>query len=173
MLRSSVGFLVVATIALAACSGGDDAGGADETTTTATSTSTSAELPATTVVTSPGSVTIGDDTYVLDVTCIAPGVGEVLAVGIGEAADGTRVEAYVQAFLGEPYVGVEIGDTLLESAFDGSLDLYLQDDAIRASAIRFVTDLDLETGEATFVGLGSVEIECIEYDEELPPTAFG
>lgn len=120
-----------------------------------------------------GTITVGDDIYDLAVSCIAPGAGEVLAVGIGESRSGDRVEAYVQAFVGEPYVGLEIGDTLIESSFDGSLDLYLQDDAIRASAIRFVTDLDLATGVSTFVGLGSVEIECVTYDEDLPPTAFG
>lgn len=161
---------------LGACSFGDDgdegeatgepAGSADPTTTAA---------PDSTVPPSTGTVTVGDDTYEIVVTCIAPGAGEVLAVGVGESDTGERVEAYVQAFLGEPYIGLEVGGVRIEPSFDGPLDLYLQDDAIRASAIRFVSDLDIETGDGTFVGLGAVDIRCASYGDEadLPPTAFG
>ena len=76
---------------------------------------------------------------------------------------------YLQAFLGDPYVGLRLADgTLIEPSLDSQLDLYLQDDVIRASAIRFVQDLDLETGSATEVGFGELEIHCYEYSNELP-----
>ncbi len=171
-MHRTVGFVVATILGVGACSGNESAD-SDPGATMSASSSTRPALPTTTAVTSTGTITIGDDVYELAITCIAPGAGEVLAVGVGESADGERVEAYVQAFLGEPYVGVTVGSTLLESNFDGSLDLYLQDDWIRASSIRFVTDLDLETGDGEFVGLGSIEIRCEAYDEDLPPTAFG
>ena len=161
------------TVGVAAgCSGDDDAAPAT-TTEPPASAASDAEVTTTVPPTSSGVVTIGDRRHELDVTCVAPGAGEVLALGIGESDDGERVEAYVQAFVGEPYVGIEVGDTLYEAAFDGTLELFLQDDRIRASAIRFVTDLDLETGEGTFEGVGSVEIECLAYDEELPEPSLG
>lgn len=115
---------------------------------------------------------MGDTVYDLTVTCYAPGAGEVLAIGVGTAPDtGEPVEAYVQAYLGAPYVGLRVGSgegSLIESSFDGSLDLYLQDDRIRASAIRFVRGLDLETGEGEPAGVGQIEIECRHYEDDLP-----
>jgi len=121
---------------------------------------------------SEGMVRIGDTVYELSVTCYAAGAGEVLAIGVGIAPDtGEPVEAYVQAYLGSPYVGLRVGsgtDALIESTLDGSLDLYLQDDRIRASAIRFVRGLDLETGAGEPAGVGQIEIECLHYEEELP-----
>ena len=141
--------------------------------TTATSsstvvTTTTAEPPPLSV----GMIRISDTVYELTVTCYAAGAGEVLAIGVGTAPDtGEPVEAYVQAYLGSPYVGLRIGvgeDSLIESSFDGSLDLYLQDDRIRASAIRFVRGLDLVTGAAEPAGVGQIEIECLHYETELP-----
>ena len=117
-------------------------------------------------------IRVGDTIYELSVTCYAAGAGEVLAIGVGTAPDtGEPVEAYVQAYLGSPYVGLRVGsgsDALIESTLDGSLDLYLQDDRIRASAIRFVRGLDLETGAGEPAGVGQIEIECIHYEDELP-----
>ena len=162
--------VVVATLATTACSTADTAEPSSSTTTTTTTDASATTTPA---VISSGVVTVGDDSYDLAVTCIAPGAGELLAVGIGETPAGEQVKAYVQAFIGSPYIGLEVGDTLLESSFDGTLDLYLQDDQIRASAIRFVTDLDLDTGESRFVGVGTIDITCDAYDDELPDTSFG
>ncbi len=167
-VHSLAAFAVLVALVVAGCSTAETAEPEPSTTTTTVSPVTTA--PA---VISSGIVTVGDDSYDLDVTCIAPGAGEVLAVGIGETAEGDLVKAYVQAFLGSPYIGLEIGETLLESSFAGSLDLYLQNDQIRASAIRFVTDLDLATGEGRFVGVGTIDITCDAYDEELPDTSFG
>jgi hypothetical protein len=121
---------------------------------------------------SEGFIRIGDTVYELTVTCYATGAGEVLAIGVGTAPDtGEPVEAFVQAYLGSPYVGMRIGSgegELIESSLDGSLDLYLRDDKIEASAIRFVRDLDLETGAGESVGVGQIEIACLHYETELP-----
>jgi hypothetical protein len=137
------------------------------TSSTVSKTTTTEPPPSST-----GIIKIGDTVYELTVTCYAAGAGEVLAIGVGTAPDtGEPVEAYVQAYLGSPYVGLRIGSgdgSLIESSFDGSLDLYLQDDRIRASAIRFVRGLDLETGTSEPAGFGQIEIECLHYESELP-----
>jgi hypothetical protein len=121
---------------------------------------------------SEGFIRIADTVYELTVTCFATGAGEVLAIGVGTAPDtGEPVEAFVQAYLGSPYVGMRIGSgegELIESSLDGSLDLYLRDDKIEASAIRFVRHLDLETGAGESVGVGQIEIDCLHYETELP-----
>ncbi len=119
---------------------------------------------------SEGTVEIGETHYEFAVTCHELGAGEVVVVGAGDdPASGGLVELYLQAFLGDPYIGVRLADgTLIEPPLDSPLDLYLQDDVIRASAIRFVQDLDLDTGSATEVGFGALEIHCYEYTNELP-----
>ena len=119
---------------------------------------------------SEGTVEIGETHYQFAVTCQELGAGEVVVVGAGDdPVSGEVVELYLQAFLSEPYVGLRLADgTLIEPSLDSQLDLYLQDDVIRASAIRFVQDLDLETGSATEVGFGELEIHCYEYSNELP-----
>ena len=119
---------------------------------------------------SEGTVEIGDTQYRFTVACQELGAGEVVVVGSGEDPDSDgAVELYLQAFLGDPYIGVRLADgTLLEPSLESPLDLYVQDDVIRASAIRFVRDLDLETGTATEVGFGELEIHCYEYSRESP-----
>jgi hypothetical protein len=138
-----------------------------ETTGATVATTTTRPPPA-----SEGFIRIADTVYELTVTCYATGAGEVLAIGVGTAPDtGEPVEAFVQAYLGSPYVGMRIGSgegELIESSLDGSLDLYLRDDKIEASAIRFVRDLDLETGAGESVGVGQIEIDCLHYETELP-----
>ena len=148
---------------------------ADPTTTVAPAeTSTSEPPPAdTTSVEAPlsgGAVEIGDAHYQFAVTCEELGAGEVIVIGAGDdPVSGGLVELYLQAFLGDPYIGLRLADgTLIEPSLDSPLDLYMQDDVIRASAIRFVKDLDLETGTATEVGFGELEIHCYEYSNELP-----
>ena len=119
---------------------------------------------------SEGTVEIDRVRYRFAVTCEDRGAGEVRVVGVGDdpLSDGL-VELYVQAFLSDPYVGLELEDgTLIEPSLDSPLDLYVQDDVIRASAIRFVRDLNLETGEATEVGFGEFEIHCYSYEREPP-----
>ena len=119
---------------------------------------------------SEGTVEIGDTHYRFAVICYAPGAGEVVVIGAGDdPVSDSLVELYLQAFLGDPYVGLRLSDgTRIEPSLDSTLDLYVQDDVIRASAIRFVRDLDLETGEAADVGFGELEIHCNSYEDELP-----
>lgn len=119
---------------------------------------------------SSGTVEIGDTRYQFAVTCQDLGAGEVVVIGASDdPVSGGLVELYLQVFLGDPYVGLRLADgTLIEPSLDSQLDLYLQDDVIRASAIRFVRDLNLETGEATEVGFGEFEIHCYSYERELP-----
>ena len=119
---------------------------------------------------SEGTVEIGEVPYQFAVTCQERGAGDVVVIGVADdpESDGL-VELYLLASLSDPYVGLRLGDgTLLEPSLDSSLDLYVQDDVIRASAIRFVKDLDFETGEATEVGFGEFEIHCYSYENELP-----
>lgn len=119
---------------------------------------------------SEGTVEIGDTRYQFVVTCQELGAGDVVVTGTGEDPDtGGAVELYLQAFLSDPYIGLRLADgTLFEPSLESPLDLYVQQDVIRASAIRFVRDLDLETGTATEVGFGEVEIHCYEYSREAP-----
>ena len=134
--------------------------------TTATTSSTAPPEPPP----SEGTVEIGETHYQFAVTCQEQGAGEVVVVGAGDdPVSGGLVELYLQAFLGDPYVVLRLADgTLIEPSLESPLDLYLQDDVIRASAIRFVQDLDLDTGSATEVGFGELEIHCYEYSNELP-----
>ena len=119
---------------------------------------------------SEGTVEIGDTRYEFSVTCNDLGAGDVLVIGAGDdPATGGLVELYLESSLVEPYVGLRLADgTRIEPSLESPLDLYVQDDVIRASAIRFVRDLNLETGEATEVGFGEFEIHCHSYEREPP-----
>ena len=119
---------------------------------------------------SEGTAKVGDVQYEFTVTCHDRGAGDVVVLGAGDdPVSGGLVELYVAASLSDPYIGLTLGDgTQLDPSLDSSLDLYVQDDVIRASAIRFVKDLDYETGEATEVGFGEFEIHCYSYEREPP-----
>ena len=160
--------VALAVLGFAACASTDD--GAIVSTTVSASTAAAPGSAGQEPPRSEGTVEVGDTIYRLAVSCYAPGAGDLLVLGVGEDPDSDGfVEMYLQAFLGDPYIGLRLGDgTLLESSLDGPLDLYLQDDVIRASAIRFVEGLDLGTGEATEVGFGELEIFCSGYAKELP-----
>ena len=131
----------------------------------ATTTSAPPEPPR-----SEGTAEIGETRYEFAVTCHDRGAGDVVVIGTGDdPVSGGLVELYLEASLADPYVGLRLADgTLIEPSFESPLDLYVQDDVIRASAIRFVRDLDLETGEATEVGFGEFEIHCHSYERESP-----
>ncbi|MYL02983.1 MAG: hypothetical protein F4011_02220 [Acidimicrobiaceae bacterium] len=177
----TAGWVLAAVAAASACAGtGDGPLVSDETpdeATAATTSSSAPEDPASQAPTtsegpppSEGTVEIGDTRYQFTVTCQELGAGDVRVEGTGEDpdSDGT-VELYLLAFLVDPYVGLRLADgTLFEPSLESPLDLYVQDDVIRASAIRFVRDLDLETGTATDVGFGELEIHCYEYSREAP-----
>ena len=117
---------------------------------------------------------IGDTIYRFAVTCHDLGAGELVVVGASSSSDADRhVEMYLRDFPYSPYIGLRLADgTRLEPALDSSLALYRQDDVIRMSAIRFVRDLNLETNEATAVGLGEVEIACRDYREHSAGLPF-
>lgn len=165
----------VVALAVTGCSVTDEPNlGTPPTTTTTvatTSTSTTTTLPP-----SVGLVRIGPSAYDLTFTCIAPGAGEILAVGLGTDVNGRRVESYVQAYVGEPFVGVVVGEgdnaVRFEPRIDRRLEFDLVDDVLRFDDVDFVSDLDLETGEFTPAGVGSVVVECRSYEEELPPSLF-
>lgn len=119
---------------------------------------------------SEGTVKIGETQYEFAVTCYDRGAGEVVVIGVGDdPVSGGLVELYVEASLVAPYVGLTLADgTEIDPSLDSPLDFYVQDDVIRASAIRFVKDLNLETFEATEVGFGEFEIHCYSYEREQP-----
>ena len=136
-----------------------------------TSTSTSATTTPT-VVTVPtnGWVQVGSQTFNLLFTCYAPAAGDVAAIGVGEHPDsGERIEALIQGFLGQPYVGLRVGaSTRYEAALDEPLNVYVRDDTISVGAIRWERDLDLASGVGEPAGYGTVLVECTDYETELP-----
>ena len=169
--------MLVLTLLGTACSI-DDGGGEGRTTVTETSstTTTEAAAPPSTVPRSVGIVEVDGAVYEIEADCYAPGAGELVAIGLATPSDGPRVEVYVQAFLGRPYVGITVIDggtsRLYEPAVDRPLDITQLDDVLRVDDIALVTDLDLTAGEGVDAGLGSVVVECRGYAEELPP-GFG
>ena len=165
---------LLAAVAGAACA--DTADGplvTEDPVTTDVATTTSAAPPE--PPRSEGTAEVGEIHYEFAVTCHDLGAGEVVVIGAGDdPVSGGLAELYLQAFIGDAlvgdaYVGLRLADgTLIEPSLDSQLDLYIQDDVIRASAIRFVKDLNLETGEATEVGFGDFEIHCYSYERETP-----
>lgn len=117
-----------------------------------------------------GWVQVGDQTFDLFFTCYSPGAGDVAAIGVGEAASsGQHVEALIQGFLGQPYVGVTVGESILyESMLEGSLEVFVHDGTISAGAIEWTRGLDLESGRGERVGYGAVFVSCAEYIHDLP-----
>ena len=171
LARGLGGLLAVAAVVVAASGCADTADGplvVEETVdedVAPTTTSAPPEPPR-----SEGTAEIGDTRYEFAVTCEDRGAGEVRAVGVGDdPVLGGRVTLFVEVSFVDPYVGLQLADgSLIEPSLDSPLDLYVQDDVIRASAIRFVRDLNLETGEATEVGFGEFEIHCYSYEREPP-----
>ncbi len=175
---------VVASIAVAmsGCSS-DSADAAASASSTIPSTTTTTSIPTTTtleVVTtirrvpadelgSVGSISVGNIQYDFAFECYAAGAGDILALGVGEdPTSNLPTQAIVQAFLGQPYVAVLIGqDDVVELAIDQPAELFVQDDAIQGSALRFV-----DTGESAGVGdplgLGTVSVACRGFAPGLP-----
>ena len=134
-----------------------------------TSTSVTTTPP---VVTGPtnGWVQVGGQTFNLLFTCYAPTAGDVAAIGVGEHPDsGEWIEALIQGFLGQPYVGLRVGaSTRYEAALDEPLNVYVRDDTISVGAIRWERDLDLASGVGEPAGYGTVLVACTDYEAELP-----
>ena len=150
----------------AACSDGETAG-EDPAGTTSVPTTTEVSAQATP---STGTLRLGGADYELTVNCYTSATG-VRAVGIGTSPEsGDRVEIYVQTDPDAPYLGITLADgTPVDPALDETLDFHLQDDIIRASAIRLARDLNLETGQGEPMGFGDVEIRCSSYEEAPDP----
>jgi hypothetical protein len=166
---------------LGACSVEDGAGAPEEPVATTPSTTVTVAAPGSTTTTaapvSAAVVRIGPARYDLEARCAAPGAGEVQVALTGTDVNGLPVVGYVQAFLGEPYVGMQVGEgreaVLYESRLDEVLDFELANDILTFAEVDFVSGLDLESGAFTPAGIGSVAVECRGYERELPPTAIG
>ncbi len=126
----------------------------------------------TTIPHSVGLVRVGPSAYDLVFTCVDRGAGEILAVGVGRDVNNKPVHAFVQAFVAEPYIGVEVGEpgekVLFEPRLGVLLNFIFDHDIVRFDNVDFVTDLNIETGEFTPAGIGSVVVECRSYETELP-----
>lgn len=168
-------FLPLAFCLLVAGCTVDTGSGEGRTETSPTSTSTTSDAVTVSEPSTPrsvGLVEVAETTFELEADCYAPGAGEIIAIGLGRADD-IRVEVYVQAFLGQPYLGITVIDgetsTLYEPSVDRPLEITRVGDVVRADDIVLVTDLDLATGEGTEAGEGTVVIECRSYEEDVPP----
>lgn len=133
---------------------------------------TSAISSETTIPYSVGIVRIGPSAYDLVFTCVDGGAGEILAVGVGRDVNNKPVQAFVQAFLAEPYIGLEVGEQVEKVRFEPRLGVPLgftfNHDIVRFDNVDFVTDLNIDTGEFTPAGIGSVVVECRSYETEIP-----
>jgi hypothetical protein len=158
------GIVVIATLMLAiSCSGGvEPAENAEASATTA--------VPRDVTVPTNGWIQVGVEIFDLAFTCYAAGAGDVVAIGVGaDSESGERVEALVQGFLGQPYLGVTVGSsTRYEASLEDPLEVYVHDDTISAGAVRWKRDLDLESGGGEVVGFGAVFVECPSYESRLP-----
>lgn len=119
---------------------------------------------------STGTLRMSGAIYDLTAACYASEAG-VRAVGLGPgSAPGETITVYVQTDADAPYLGIRLPDgVLVEPALEETLVFDLEDDVIRASAVRLARDLDLETGQGTPVGFGDVEIRCSGYEETAEP----
>ena len=154
------------TLVVAGC--GDD-GPAVQPVPVAAAPTTTTAVPAPDIVTN-GWVQVGELTFDLAFTCYAPGPGDVVAIGVGEHPEsGQHVEALIQGFLGQPYVGVTVGESVrYEATLDGPLEVFVHDGTISAGAIEWTRGLDLGSGRGERVGYGAVFVSCEDYVHDLP-----
>ena len=154
------------TLVVAGC--GDD-GPAVQTVPVDGAPTTSTVVPEPDIVTT-GWVQVGELTFDLAFTCYAPGPGDVVAIGVGEHPEsGQHVEALIQGFLGQPYVGVTVGGSVrYEATLDGPLEVFVHDGTISAGAIEWTRGLDLGSGRGEWVGYGAVFVSCEDYVHDLP-----
>ncbi|MDW3220188.1 MAG: hypothetical protein R8F63_16370 [Acidimicrobiales bacterium] len=171
--------LVVVGMLAAACSVNQDP--ASDAGPPSTVASTTTEITNTTTTEPPprssALVRIGPARYEFDAVCAAGGAGEIEVAVTGEDVNGLPVIGYVRAFLGEPYVSLQVGvgadAVLFEPRLEGTLPFELTDDGVTFPEVDFVTDLDLETGEFTPAGIGAVDVACVDFVRTLPPIDFG
>ncbi|MEQ8843184.1 MAG: hypothetical protein RIB98_19580 [Acidimicrobiales bacterium] len=180
MLRRLLFLVYAAGVFLGGCSVEDGpVGERAPTTTPTTSTAGATDLTAPTTsvgLTSVARIEIGPATYELDALCAAGGAGEVEVAVEGVDVNGRRVIGLIRAYLGEPYIGLQVGEganaVLFEPRLEGVLPFELVDDVLEFEEVDFVTALDLETGEFTPAGLGTVVVECRSFVRELPAVIF-
>lgn len=159
-------------ILLLGCTSQDEprASGTTEPATTTIGVATAIEEP---VEETSGLIRIGPAAYELVFSCVDRGAGEILAVGVGTDINGKRVHAFVQAFVGEPYVGVEVGEGEEKVLFEPRLDVPLlftfHQDILRFETVDFVTDLDVDNATFTPAGMGSLVVNCASFETSLPP----
>ena len=120
-------------------------------------------------LTSEGHITIGSTRYDFAFECYAAGAGDILALGVGNhPTSGEATEAIIQAFLGQAYVAVLVGESqVLELAVDEPAELFVQHDRIRGSALRFVDSIG-SAGVGEDMGLGTVTVVCESFAPGLP-----
>jgi hypothetical protein len=166
--------MVLAVLLASASCGGVDGGPGDGSSVSPTS---AAPTPAPTSIgavepelVTNGWVQIGDLSFDLEFTCYSPGAGDVAAIGVGRDPDnGQPVEALIQGFLGQPYVGLTIGGSVrYEASLDGPLEVFVHDGTISAGAIEWMRGLDLDSGAGERIGYGAVFVSCVEYVHDLP-----
>ena len=177
-----VGFVtavLVTAAALASCSVEDGPVGQRSPTTTRATTTTDATTADDTTATMPVSaavIEIGPARYDLEAVCAAGGAGEVEVALAGVDVNGLRVVGLVRAFVGEPYIGLQVGEgddaVLFEPRLEGVLPFELEDGVLDFPEVDFVTELDLTTGEFVPAGLGSITVECNSFVRELPAVPF-
>ena len=180
--RAATRFLGMALLTvLAGCSSAESEAALETTTTTVATTTTTAPTTTTPQVptsialvpsselTSVGHVTVGSVQYDFAFECWAAGAGDILALGVGEDPETAEpTQAIVQAFFGQAYVAVLIGDDrILELAIDRPADLFVQSDTILGSALRFV-DAEGSAGVGAELGVGSVNVACDSFAPGLP-----
>jgi len=171
--------LAVASLVAAACSSeaAEQVSVASSTTTEAPEPTESSVLEVGTTIqrvpaeelASEGNITIGSEDYGFAFECYAAGAGDILALGIGaDPQNGEETQAIVQAFFGQTYVAVLIGDDRVkELAVDAPAELFVQGNAIRGAALRFV-DATGSPGVGESLGLGTVSVDCQGFAPGIP-----
>ena len=158
-------FAAAIVVVAAACSVQDGSGDGppDRSPTSAPATSSVVLPEVSPEPESVGLLTIDDRAFDLLADCFVLGAGEVLVLAVGE-----DVEVYVEAFLGSPYLAIQIDGWLLEPSIDRPLEFSIEGDIVRAGEVLLVRNLDLESGESTAAGIGTLVVECRTYLDELP-----
>ena len=171
-MRGPVPAVLFAVLLVGVSCGGD--GSVDDTPSATGSTVDRSEVVASTTTIPQmvinGWVQVGNQSFDMDFTCYSPGPGDVAAIGVGRHPDsGQPVEALIQGFLGQPYVGLTIGGSVrYEASLDAPLEVFVHDGTISAGAIEWLRGLDLDSGVGERIGYGAVFVSCGEYVHDLP-----
>ena len=114
---------------------------------------------------SQGTVAIDGSTYSFDVTCRSTSPSEIVVAGTGNHPDNRgTVELYAEVGV-DPYIGIRLEDgTLIEPDLSSPIVFHVSGDTITSDDILFVRDLDLQTGRGILIGIGTVAIECLTYE---------